>query len=199
MKLAKIKLITMICAMGVIVTSFIFGTVAYFTETISSDNNSIISTGYAKAEISIKTDAFDASADGDTLKVLPGYSFTKTVTAKNIGTYPIYVRVKVDALISLSEENEGRENEIDYSLIIYDIDLENWTYHEGYYYFNTPLYMGKTTPTLIKTIRFSTDMDNFYKGSTAYVKVRVEIVQSNNNGTSPFDAVGWPTSEGGES
>lgn len=194
----KKKLITTICAMAVITLSFVFGTVAYFTDTVTSHNNSIISTGSVKAEISVKTTAFDASADDDTIKVLPGYSFKKTVTAKNIGSYPIYVRVKVDSLFVLAEKYEGREDEIDYSHITYDIDYENWIYSDGYYYYKTPLYKGETTPTLIKSVSFSQEMDNFYKGSTAYVKVRVEIVQSNNNGTNVLDASGWPSSEGGE-
>ena len=194
----KKKLITMICAMAIITMSFVFGTVAYFTETITSKENSIIATGSVKAEVSIKTTAFDASLDDDLLHVLPGYSFKKTVTAKNIGAYPIYVRARIDAVLSLAEKYQGREDEINYDYILYDIDFDNWIYSDGYYYYKTPLYKGETTPSLIKKISFSTEMDNFYKDSTAYVKVRVEIVQSNGNGTSVLDAVGWPDSEGGE-
>jgi len=41
-------------------------------------------------------------------------------------------------------------------------------------------------------------MSNLYQKSKVYYTVRLEIVQSNNNGATVFDAVGWPVEEGGE-
>ena len=202
MTATKKKLIITIFAMIVIVTSFIYGTVAYFTDSVTS-SGSYIASGGAKAEISDFTYSPSEPSlplpDGAMLEVLPGQAYAKSVTAENTGAYPIYVRGKTSCLITLSPENAGRESEIDYSLVIADIDTENWIFRDGYYYYKKPLLRGETTPTLLSSVSFSTDMSNMYKNGKVHFTVRLEIVQSNNNGATVFDAVGWPAEEGGES
>lgn len=197
----KKKLITTIFAMAVIIASFVYGTVAYFTDSVTS-TNSVIATGSAKASVSDVTFAEGSSvplpSDAE-IDVLPGAYYTKSVSATNTGSYPIYVRGKIDCKITLSEKNAGREDEIDYSLVIPEIDAENWIFHDGYYYYKESIRNGETTTSLVNSISFSTDMDNMYKSSKVYFKVRIEIVQANNNGTNAFNAVGWPTdSQGGD-
>jgi predicted ribosomally synthesized peptide with SipW-like signal peptide len=197
----KKKLIVTMLATIAIVASFIFGTVAYFTETVSSDHNIIIMTGDAKAEVSdvVLEHGTNIPLPSDReLDVIPGYKYAKNVTVENTGNYPLYVRGKIDCRIELSELNAGREDEIDYSLVIADIDTENWIFSDGYYYYKKPLYEDEMTTSLVSSIHFSDEMDNFYKSSTIYFKVRIEIVQSNNNGESVLEATGWPSSEGGE-
>lgn len=202
MTATKKKLIITIFAMIVIVTSFIYGTVAYFTDTVTS-SGSYIASGEAKAEISNLTYSPSSPSlplpDGNMLDVLPGYAYTKSVTVQNTGAYPIYVRGKTSCIITLSPENAGRESEIDYSLVIADIDTENWIFRDGYYYYKKPLLRGETTPTLLNSVSFSTDMDNMYQEGKVDFTVRLEIVQSNNNGATVFDAIGWPSEEGGKS
>ena len=195
----KKKLITTIFAMIVIVASFVYGTMAYFTDSVTS-TNSIIVTGNAKATVLNVTFAEGSSTPlpaGAEIDVLPGACYEKSVSAQNTGSYPIYVRGKIDCKITLSEKNAGREDEIDYSLVISEIDTENWVYYDGYYYYKDAVLCGDTTTSLVDSVSFSTKMDNMYKSSKVYFDVRIEIVQANNNGTSPLDAVGWPTSEGG--
>ena len=196
----KKKLITTVFAMIVIVASFVYGTMAYFTDSVTS-TNSIIATGNAKATVLNVTFAEGSSAPlpaGAEIDVLPGAHYAKSVSAKNTGSYPIYVRGKIDCKITLSEQNAGREGDIDYSLVISEIDTENWIYKDGYYYYNKPIHNGETTTSLVDSVSFSTKMGNMYKSSKVYFDVRIEIVQANNNGTSVFDAEGWPLSEGGD-
>ena len=202
MSAVKKKLIVTTLAMLAIALSFVCGTIAYFTDTITVDNAIVIATGGAKAEVSDNVFDFGSSLPlpGDKhIDVIPGYSYIKKVTAKNTGSHPLYVRGKIDCLITLSDANKGREDEIDYSLVIADIDTENWIFSDGYYYYKTPIYTGEETSTLVRCISFSEEMDNLYKSSKIYFKVRIEIVQSSNNGANVFEATGWPSSEGGES
>ena len=42
-------------------------------------------------------------------------------------------------------------------------------------------------------------MGNLYKDSKINLKVRIEVVQASSNGESVFDAVGWPSENGGDS
>ena len=45
---------------------------------------------------------------------------------------------------------------------------------------------------LLSSVTFSKQMGNLYKDSRISVTVNMEIVQSNNNGATVFDATGWP-------
>ena len=50
---------------------------------------------------------------------------------------------------------------------------------------------------MLQSINFSEQMGNIYKDSTIKVDILIEIVQSNNNGETVFDAVGWSSAEEG--
>ena len=65
-------------------------------------------------------------------------------------------------------------------------------YQDGYYYYLTPLNEGKSTKSLLSAVTFSTRMGNLYKDSRITLTVNMEIVQSNYNGATVFDATGWP-------
>ena len=69
----------------------------------------------------------------------------------------------------------------------------DWTYSDGYYYYNRPLEPGKTTEPLFTTVTFDPLMGNEYQNATAHVKVIAYAVQSANNGDSPQAAKGWPS------
>lgn len=58
----------------------------------------------------------------------------------------------------------------------------DWTYLDGYYYYNRALAPGETTVPLFTTVTFAPEMGNEYQNSTAYVEVKVGAVQADNNG-----------------
>lgn len=196
----KHKLITSLVAMAVVVTSFVCGTVAYFTDTVSScDNAIIISTGNASAELLDVTLPYDSSepAPGAAIDILPGYVISKTVTAKNTGAYPLYVRVKLSYDITLDERYADMQGNIDKSLISLNINTDSWLLRDGYYYYSRPLPYGETSPALMTAVSFSSEMGNMYKDSTVTFDIAMEVVQSNNNGKNVFEATGWTSSKEG--
>ena len=196
----KRKLITSLCAMVALLASFVYGTYAYFTETVSSESDLSIFTGGAGAEIydvTLDPGTSIPVPDGQAVRILPGFSVNKTVKFRNTGDYPLYVRVNIDYEITLSDKESGREDEINYSLISADIDSENWIMVGEYYYYKHVLNKGQSTEALMDYLTFSEEMDNLYKDATILCHINMQVVQSNNNGTNVLDAQGWPSEEGG--
>ena len=189
----KKKILIMCSVMIVMTVSFVFSTLAYFTDT-SSFNYSMIASGTAKVELVDVTYPYGSSIPVDpsaAIRILPGYEISKTVSARNTGSLPLYVRVKLDSDITLAESAQGREDEIDLSLVSFDINNEYWVYHEGYYYYRSALTGGtEATPLLTKVI-FDKNMGNLYKDSTIKFTLRMETVQANNNGAGAINAYGW--------
>ena len=198
----KKKIIAMAIIMCITATSFLFSTLAYFSDSESS-YGTIIYTGTASAEIIDKTilDGGTEVPEGEAIPIMPGYVVSKTVQAKNTGTLPVYVRISLTPEVILPEESRGRESEIDLGLIGCNIDVANWTYKDGYYHYNYPLTSGNTTPSLFTEVTFSNQMDNLYRESTIKFNIRIEIVQASGNGETALDAKGWstPNTEGGAS
>lgn len=192
------KLIATMVATFVLICSLAVCTYAYFVSTTSSEKN-VISTGFAKAILVNTTDPSYPTDpnDSDSYIIFPGYRVGKTVYAENIGSTPIYVRARLVSGITLNEKYAERVGEVDPSLITYSIDLENWTERDGYYYYNLPLRSGESTTNMLESVNFSEQMGNIYKDSTIRVTILIEIVQSNNNGETVFDAVGWASAEEG--
>ena len=192
------KLIATMVATFVLVISLAVCTYAYFVSTQTSEGN-VISTGYAKVLLYNATDPSYPTPpdDTDSYIIFPGYSVSKTVYAENVGTYPVYVRAKIISSITLNERYADHQGEIDPSLVTYTLDLENWTEYNGYYYYNIPVKSGEKTTNMLSSVNFDEQMGNIYKDSTIKVKVILESVQSNNNGTNVFDAVGWASQEEG--
>ena len=192
------KLITTMVATFVLVFSLAVCSYAYFVSTVSSGDN-IISTGSAGAILVNTTDPSYPTVPGDNNAYLiyPGYRVAKDVYAENIGLYPLYVRATLSSNITLNERYADHANEIDPSLVTYSIDLDNWTERGGYYYYNVPLKSGERTTSLLDSVDFSEQMGNIYKDSNIKVYITLEVVQSNNNGETVFDAYGWTSVEEG--
>ena len=75
-----------------------------------------------------------------------------------------------------------------------NINLADWTLGaDGFYYFNEVLNPGETTDNLFTTVTFSTAMGNSYMNAVFFIGVDAEGVQSQNNGATVGDAIGWPS------
>lgn len=190
----KKKIIITCAVMIVTVCTFAFSTLAFFSDSESS-NYGTIASGKASVEIIDITYPFGSNVavePGAAIKVMPGYEISKTVTARNTGTLPLYVRVKLDMDIVLAENARGREAEIDLSLVSCNINEEQWELlDDGYYYYRSALTVGSEATPLFTAVKFHEEMGNLYKDSTVNFKVRMEIVQANNNGASAKEAQGW--------
>ena len=192
------KLVATIVATFVLIFSLAVCTYAYFVSTTSFERN-LISTGSVGVMLVNTTDPSYPTVPGDNnaYPIYPGYRVAKDVYAENIGLYPLYVRATLSSSITLNERYSDHANEIDPSLVTYSIDFDNWTERGGYYYYNVPLKSGERTTSLFDSIDFSEQMGNIYKDSNIKVYITLEVVQSNNNGETVFDAYGWTSVEEG--
>jgi hypothetical protein len=196
---AKFKFIAIVVLLIINLISFVPMTIAFFSDNISAPGNQIV-TGTAEVELvesSVSSSDSNIVLPDGSLRIMPGMTANKSVAVKNTGTLSLYVRVKVAPKIVLAEKYTAHENEIDYSLIAFDFDQENWLYQDGYYYYAVVLNKGQSASDLFTQITFSNQMGNIYKDGKMYVTVRIEVVQASNNGENVLSAKGWATAEGG--
>ena len=72
-------------------------------------------------------------------------------------------------------------------------DATSWTMKDGWWYYNTALQTGEITKPLFEKVVFSgPDMDNKYQLCTVVIDVTAQAVQQANNGTTVWEALGWP-------
>lgn len=177
-------LIVSVLAILVAVTAA--GTLAYFTDNGTAHN--VITTGNVDIELNEWADEARTQPFQDKTGVMPGTKVTKIVEVKNTGTGAAFVRLYVEKNVYDANQEPMQSDPV--SLNFNDTD---WTYSDGYYYYNRPLEPGKTTEPLFTAVIFDPLMDNKYQNATAHVKVIAYAVQSANNGDSPQAAKGWPS------
>ena len=196
MNRTKKKVVLTAALFLVTVLTFTFSTMAYFSDSVTAMGGGI-KTGDASVHVIDTMDASELLPDGS-MWIMPGYQVARSVAVKNVGTLPVYVRVRVSSVIALAEAMQGRENEIDPSLVKLDINTEYWLLQGDYYYHRYPVLGGNTTMPLFTTVTFDKLMGNLYKDSSIQLEFTTHAVQANNNGTSFLDAAGWPEETGGQ-
>ena len=78
-------------------------------------------------------------------------------------------------------------------VIIIEYDTANWTYADGWWYYNDPVKNGEMTKPLFEEVEFSGPyMDNKYQLCTVVIDVIAQAVQQANNGATVWEALGWP-------
>lgn len=163
-------------------------TAAYFTADEIATN--VITAG------SIKIDLIEKDAEGNDFVnptgIMPGAVVDKIVTVKNTGDNPAWVRIKVEKSIELAQ---GESGEADTDMLSLDLNREQWTEHDGYYYYNNVLRPGAVTEPLFRTVTFDTDMGNMYQNCVARIVVGAQATQVAHNGDTVLDAAGWPAEE----
>ena len=165
------------------------GSIAYFTDEERADN--VITSG--SIDIELHEWSGDVDDEGNKLEfedvtgVMPGTDVSKIVEIENVGGSDAYVRIALKKEVNLAYEGTP-----DLDLVKLDIDFDNWTYQDGFYYYNHVLKPGETTAPLFTTVAFDSSMNNMYQNSEAKVFVGAYATQVANNGASVFDAAGWP-------
>ena len=193
-----VSMIFVIISMSVLALS----SYAWFTASTASNTN-IMQSGSAGVEfVDLSLPDGEGGSEGtelDPIGILPGYVVERKVYAKNVGGVSLYVRAKVETDIELDERYAAHESDINTALIAFDFNDEKWEKVGDYYYLKSSLRGGSTSDEFFSNIIFSEQMGNIYKDSTIRVTVYFEVVQANNNGSSPLEAVGWKTAvEGGD-
>ena len=180
---AKARLL-LIALAAILLTVLTQPTLAYYT-TIGKATN-VVTSGDIQLVIHEKTaDGSNFPAEG--VYIMPGDIVSKQVSIENVCTHPFYLRVK---LVSGST-NEALSTE---DCLKMDIDTENWTYKDGFYYYNVILQPGETTPTLFTQVEIvGNKVDQTHIGSMLSLTVNAYAVQSENNPADfPWTASGWP-------
>ena len=180
---AKSKLM-LIALAAILVTVLTQPTLAFYT-TIGKATN-VVTSGAVQLQIHEKTaDGSDFPAEG--VYVIPGDIVSKQVSVENVCTHPFYLRVK---LVSGSTNQALTPDEC----LKLDIDTQNWTLRDGYYYYNRILQPGQTTETLFTQVEIvGSKVDQTHGGSTLSLTVNAYAVQSEHNPADfPWEASGWP-------
>lgn len=180
---AKSRLL-LIAFVAIFLTILTQPTLAYYT-TIGKATN-VVTSGGIRLQIHEKTaDGSEFPKEG--VYVIPGDIVSKQVTVENVCNHPFFLRVK---LVS-GTTNEALTPD---DCLKLDIDTVNWTYKDGYYYYNQILQPDETTPALFTQVEIvGSQVDQTHIGSTLRLTVNAYAVQSENNSAEhPWEASGWP-------
>lgn len=172
------------------------GTLAYFTAEDTARN--VITSGAVAVELVEQQRTADgtlAPYPAGAIPVMPGQSVSKVVTVRS-DEQPAYIRARY----TIAAQDAGGEP-MDVSaaqlaqVAVIAPDAEHWTLRDGWWYCDTAVGGGESTPALFESVDFSgPDMGNEYQGASITVDVTVQAVQAANNGDSALDAMGWPES-----
>ena len=180
---ARSKLL-LIALAAILFIAFTQPSLAYYT-TIGRATN-VVTSGEIQLMIHEKTaDGSNFPTEG--VYIIPGDIVSKQVSVENICGHPFYLRVK---LVS-SATNTALNPEDCMKL---DIDTKNWTYVDGFYYYNRILRPGEVTRPLLTEVEIvGSQVDTSHIGSTLSLTVNAYAVQSENNpARHPWMASGWP-------
>lgn len=168
-----------------------YGTLAYFSFEGTATNT--IVAGHLKVEL-VELSERDGQQVPfeDVVGVMPGTDVSKIVMVRNIGEYDAWVRISVATAIELAE---GVQGDADVSLVSLDINTQDWTLQDGYYYYNKILEGGEVTSSLFTKVSFAAEMGNMYQGSKTVIDIGAQAVQVANNGATVFEAAGWPEAD----
>lgn len=165
-------------------------TLAYYTVIGTATN--VVTSG------SITLKVHEQTKDGQPfpeqgVRVRPGDKVSKEVSVENTCTQPFYLRIE---LVNGVEKASLPVEDV----FAFDVNTTDWTHHEdGYYYYNSILQPGQTTPALFKEVEIVRNkVGGQFAGRTLTLTVTAQAVQSKNNPADhPWDASGWP-GEGGQ-
>ena len=179
------RILAYLAAVIAVISLLAGGTLSYRTIEIRTTN--LVTTGSVALTIHEKTDT-GAEFSGGGITVMPGQVISRITTVENSGTVPVYLRVKLTKQVN--DSTLSAENCLDM-----DINTADWTYQDGYYYYNTALPAGVFTAPLFTTITVDGfAVDNRYLGKVLSLDISADSVQSRHNGATVWDAIGWPNS-----
>lgn len=180
---AKSRLL-LIALAAILLTVLTQPSLAYYT-TVGTATN-VVTSGGIQLQIHEKTaDGSDFPEEG--IYIIPGDIVSKQVSVENVCKHPFYLRVK---LVGGTTNDTLTPDDC----LKMDIDTINWTYMDGYYYYNRILQPGEITPALFTQVEIvGSKVNQTHIGSTLSLTVNAYAVQSENNPAEhPWDASGWP-------
>ena len=181
-------------AASIIVLSIIAGgTLAYFTTSDTARN--VITTGGVEIMV-VEQRLVNGELQpysNQPIPVMPATTVSKIVSIQSVQE-PVWVRMNYTVTLydDAGEVLEIPDEELEKAILI-NPDATNWTLKDGWWYYNTSVKSGEATKPLFEELSFSgPNMDNKYQRCTVVVDVTAQGVQKANNGTSVWEALGWP-------
>ena len=183
---ARLAVISMVAIVLTLVTQ---STLAYYTVIGKATN--VVTSGDITLQINEMTDQ-GTPFPSEGVYVVPGDVVSKVVTVENICDHPFYLRVKLVYGIDSRELSSA-------DCFKLNINTENWTFKEGWYYYTGILEPGQETPEVFSHVEIvGSQVDNSYIGKTLSLSVIAQAVQSEHNPIENNDtttAAGWPAEE----
>lgn len=186
--MSKQKLL-LILSLSLITLALIGGTSAYFAT--SERTHNITTTSGVNIALVETTDQTDASGRPipfqNITNAIPGKSYSKIPAIQNLDDGSVWVRIH----LTLSVDGQPLPLITD----AIQLDLNSSAWHDagnGYYYYLQPLTVNSTTTPLFTTVTISPNLSNAYQDTTISLTLTAQGVQTTNNGSDVFSAIGWP-------
>ena len=162
------------------------GTMAYFVAEETA--YSVITTGCLYMELKQETADGQPLLQEGVLNVVPATAADQVAYVKNRGSVPFFTRVLVEKKIIPAE---GSDAQLDTELVTLNINEDDWTEKDGFYFYKRILRPGQKTAPLYTEVGFAPEMGNEYMNARVEIRVLAQAVQSANNGTDATLALGW--------
>ena len=120
---------------------------------------------------------------------MPGMNYAKVVKAENVGGADAWVRIKLNKTV---EPAKGVTAQLDPGLVGLDVQDGLWKEKDGWYYYSKALRPGESSEALFTSVSLHTDMANEWQNARIFIDVFMEATQVANNGSTVFEAAGWP-------
>lgn len=185
--LCKIKLRFLAIGLAAMLVCLLTQPALAFYTTVGTATN-VVTSGNITMRIKETTDQGNAFPT-EGVYVIPGDIVSKVVTVENICEHPFYLRVKL--VYGIDSQELPYED-----CFKLNINTENWTLHDGWYYYTGILQPGEETPYVFSHVEIvGSKVDTSYIGKTLQLTVLAQAVQSENNPIKNNDtttASGWP-------
>ena len=162
------------------------GTMAYFVAEETA--YSVITTGCLYMELKQETEDGRPLPQEGVLNVVPATAADQVAYVKNKGSVPFFTRVLVEKKLSPAE---GSDAQLDAALVTLNINEDDWTEKDGFYFYKRILKPGQETAPLYTEVGFAPEMGNEYMDAKVEIRVLAQAVQSANNGADATLALGW--------
>lgn len=184
----KKKTVLLIAALCIL--ALVGGTAAYYTATSDVAVNTVKASNL-KVEMMMMQEDGDGNqtpVTGDGAIINPGETYSRIAMVKNSGKETAWVRVKGDLMVN-GETISFVDNPY---ITLEDLNVDDWVWESGYFYYKKPLASGETTTPLFTGVTLAQDIDNEMAGAQINLQPVAEGTQVKHNGSSALEADGWP-------
>lgn len=182
------------CAVVAICLSVLASTtLAYFTDMGTARN--VITSGGISIEV-VEQQMVNGTLQpypSEPIPVMPATKVSKIVSVQNLEqTAWIRVRYAITVYDANGKALNIPAEELNQVIVVAPNTTE-WTLKDGWWYYNAAIASDETTKPLFEEVAFSgPNMDNKYQLCTVVIDVTAQAVQKANNGTTVWEALGWP-------